>query len=201
MLNVPTTTQTDWNQIADAPGLDESRFAADDRLYVTFSRKPKLVVHASREAGRAIYKEVDFIRIMVPGDKLTVVEREIDEIDRRRFAARYEKWLAGAGNVIEGTPLASLPKMTPAKIEEYKFFNVHTVEQLAAAPDSLGQKFMGFNGDKQSAQAFIELAKGNAPIEKMNEELKARDVKIEEMQAQIDALIEHSKSKKVATKD
>ena len=91
--------------------------------------------------------------------------------------------------------------MTPAKIEENKFFNVHTVEQLAAAPDSLGQKFMGFNGDKQAAQAFIELAKGNAPIEKMNEELKARDVKIEEMQAQIDALIEHSKSKKVATKD
>jgi hypothetical protein len=201
MLNVPTTTQTDWNQIADAPGLDESRFAADDRLYVTFSRKPKLVVHASREAGRAIYKEVDFIRIMVPGDKLTVVEREIDEIDRRRFASRYEKWLAGAGNVIEGTPLVSLPKMTPAKVEEYKFFNVHTVEQLAAAPDSLGQKFMGFNGDKQAAQAFIELAKGNAPIEKMHEELKTRDAKIEEMQAQIDALIEHSKSKKVATKD
>lgn len=196
MLTNPATTQTDWNAVADAPGLDESRFAADDRLYVTFSRKPKLQAGASREAGRAIYKEVDFIRIMVPGDKLTVVEREVDEIDRRRFAARYEKWLAGAGNAVEGTPLASLPKMTPAKIEEYKFFNVHTVEQLAAAPDSLGQKFMGFNGDKQAAQAFLELAKGNAPIEKMNEELKARDAKIEEMQAQIDALIELSGAKK-----
>lgn len=201
MLNVPTTTQTDWNQISDAPGLDESRFADDHRLYVTFSRKPKLMAHASREAGRAIYKEVDFIRIMVPGDKLTVIERELDEIDRRRFSARYEKWLAGAGNAIEGTPLASLPKMTPAKVEEYKFFNVHTVEQLAAAPDSLGQKFMGFNGDKQAAQAFIELAKGNAPIEKMNEELKTRDAQIEELRAQVDALMELAKPKKGPPKD
>lgn len=196
MLNVPATTQTDWSQVADAPGLDESRFAADDRLYVTFSRKPKLMAHASREAGRAIYKEVDYIRIMVPGDKLTVIERELDEIDRRRFASRYEKWLAGAGNAIEGTPLASLPNMTPAKVEEYKFFNIHTVEQLAGAPDSLGQKFMGFNGDKRAAQAFLDLAKGNAPLEKMNEELKVRDAQIEDLRAQVDALMELSKVKK-----
>lgn len=201
MLTAPATTQTDWSAVADAPGLDESRFSADDRLYVTFSRKPKLQTGASREAGRAIYKEVDFIRIMVPGDKLTVIEREVDEIDRRRFAARYEKWLAGAGNAVEGTPLSSLPKMTPSKVEEYKFFNVHTVEQLAAAPDSLGQKFMGFNGDKQAAQAFLEIAKGNAPIAKMNEELKARDSKIEDLQAQIDALMELAKVKKGSAKD
>lgn len=195
MLNSPTTTPTDWNVIADAPGLDESRFAADDRLYITFSRKPKLQVGASRDAGRAIYKDVDFIRIMVPGDKLTVVERELDEIDRRRFASRYEKWLAGAGNVIEGTPLLSLPKMTQAKVEEYRYFNVHTVEQLAAAPDNLGQKFMGFNADKRSAQQFLELAKGNAPLEKMTEELKTRDTRIEELQAQLDALTELMSSK------
>lgn len=188
MLNAPATTQTNWEQIADAPGLDESRFAGDDRLYVTFSRKPKLMAHESREAGRAIFREVDFIRIMVPGDKLTVVEREVDEIDRRRFASRYEKWLAGAGNVIEGTPLASLPKMTPAKVEEYKFFNIHTVEQLAEAADNVGQKFFGFQEDKRSAKAFLELAKGNAPIEKMQAELKERDAKIDELQAQVEAI-------------
>ena len=188
-MQVSTATMpTDWAAVADAPGLDESRFAGDDRLFVQFYRKPVLHPGASREAGRAIYKETDFIKIMVPGDKLSVIDRPVDEIDRRRFAAKYEKWLAGAGNVVEGTPLVSLPKMTPAKAEEYKFFNLMTVEQLADAPDSLGQKFMGFHEDKRSAKAFIELAKGNAPIEKMNEELKARDSKIEELQAQIEAI-------------
>jgi len=183
-----TATATDWNAIADAPGLDQSRYTEDSRLFVQFYRQPMLQPGKSREAGRAIYQEVDCIKIMVPGDKLSVIDRPVDDLDRRRFADRYAKWQAGAGAVIEGTPLASLPRMTPGKVEEYKFFNVHTVEQMAAAPDNLGQKFMGFHEDKRSAKAFLEIAKGNAPIEKMNEELKARDSKIEELQAQIEAI-------------
>lgn len=189
------TTPTDWSAVADAPGLDESRFVGDERLFVQFYRKPVLQPGLSRDAGRAIYKETDFVRIMVPGDKLSMIDRPVDEIDKRRFADRYAKWLAGAGNAVEGTPLASLPRMTPAKIEEYKFFNIHTVEQLSEAPDNVGQKFLGFNEDKRSAKTFLEIAKGNAPIEKMNEELKTRDAKIEELQSQIDALT------KMMTKD
>lgn len=183
-----STTPTDFDAISPPAGLDESRFAGDDRLFVTFSRKPVHQVGASREAGRAVYKEVDFIRIMVPGDKLSIVERPVDEIDRRRFAVKYEKWLTTQSNAIEGTPLVSLPTMTPAKVEEYKFFGIHTVEQLAGAADSVGQRFFGFNEDKRRANAFIEVAKGNAPLEKMSEELKVRDAAIEEMKAQIASL-------------
>ena len=189
------TLPTDWSNVPDAPGLDESRFEGDSRLFLQFFRKPKLMTGLSEQEGRAIYKEVDYIRVMVPGDKLSIVERPVDSIDERRFADKYAKWKAGAGNVIEGTPLASLPKMTPAKVEEYKFFNIHTVEQLAEAADAVGQKFFGFQEDKRAAKAFIEFAKGNAPIEKMNAELKERDAKIEEMQAQIEALTKLMNSK------
>ncbi len=182
------TVSTDWNRVLDAPGLDESRFVNDDKLFVQFYRKPMMHLGDSKAAGRPIYREVDCIRIMVPGDKLSVIDRPVDSIDARRFATRYEKWKAGQGNSVEGTPLTALPRMTGGKVEEYKFFNVHTVEQLAAAPDSLGQKFMGFNEDKRAAAAFLELAKGNAPIEKMNEELKSRDAKIEELQVSLEAL-------------
>ena len=195
-MQVNTATMpTDWNSIGDAPGLDESRFEGDSKLFVQFFRKPVLHPGLSTQEGRAIYKETDYIRIMVPGDKLSIVERPVDSIDARRFADKYEKWKAGAGNAVEGTPLASLPKMTPAKVEEYKFFNIHTVEQLAEANDNVGQRFFGFQEDKRAANAFIELAKGNAPIEKMNLELKERDAKIEEMQAQIEALTKMMNSK------
>jgi hypothetical protein len=132
---------------------------------------------------------------MVPGDKLNIVDRQVNDLDAARFAARYEKWKAGQGNAVEGTPLASLPKMTPTKVEEYKYFGILTVEQLAGAPDNVGQKFFSFNEDKRAAKAFIELAKGNAPLEKMNEELKARDSKIEELQAQIEAITKMMASK------
>lgn len=194
MLNT-ATMPTDWSGVTDAPGLDESRFAEDSKLFVQFYRKPVLQVALSEQEGRAVYKEEDFIRIMVPGDKLSIIDRPVDSIDERRFADRYAKWKAGAGNAIEGTPLASLPKMTPAKVEEYKFFGIHTVEQLAGAADSVGQKFFGFQEDKRSAAAFIELAKGNAPLEKMNVELKERDAKIEELQAQIEVITKMMKDK------
>jgi len=197
MEAVPTTAaQTSWGSVSDAPGLDESRFAHDDKLYITFYRAPVLHNGKSTEAGRAIYEERDFIKIMVPGDKLTVVDREVDEIDRRRFADRYAKWKAGQGNVVEGTPLTSLPRMSASKAQELKYFNIHTVEQLAAAPDALGQKFMGFFEDKRRAQQFLDVAKGNAPIEKMNEELKARDARIEELQAQVEAITKAMKDRK-----
>jgi hypothetical protein len=195
-MQVNTATMpTDWSGVTDAPGLDESRFAGDERLFVQFFRKPQLQSGLSQQEGRAIYKEVDYIRIMVPGDKLSIVERPVDDIDARRFAARYEKWKAGAGSAVEGTPLSSLPKMTPSKVEEYKFFNILTVEQLADAADSVGQKFFSFQEDKRAAKAFIELAKGNAPFEKMNEELKERDSKIEELKAQIEAITKMMNSK------
>lgn len=188
-MQVNTATMpTDWSAIPDAPGLDESRFAGDERLHVQFFRKPVMHPGASREEGRAVYREVDYIRIMTPGDKLSIIERPVDEIDSRRFAARYERWKAGAGDAVQGTPLSSLPNMTPSKVEEYKFFNITTVEQLAGAPDNVGQKFFGFNEDKRRANAFLEVAKGNAPFEKMNAELVSRDAKIEELQAQIEAI-------------
>jgi hypothetical protein len=182
------TLPTDWSQVANSPGLDESRYADDAKLFVQFYRKPVIQPVASQEAGRAVYKEIDFIKIVTPGDKLSIVDRPVNEMDARRFADRYAKWKAGAGNVVEGTPIASLPKMTPAKVEEYKFFNIHTVEQLAEAADNVGQKFFGFQEDKRSAKAFLELAKGNAPIEKMQAELKERDAKIDELQAQVEAI-------------
>jgi hypothetical protein len=192
------TLPTDWAAIPDAPGLDETRFAEDNKLFVQFYRKPVMHPGKSREAGRAIYEEKDYIKIMVPGDKLNIVDRPIDEIDRRRFADKYAKWLAGVGNIVEGTPLSSLPKMTPSKVEEYKFFNIHTVEQLAEANDNVGAKFFGFQEDKRASKAFLEIAKGNAPIEKMNAELKERDAKIEELQAQIEAITKMMKGKKQA---
>jgi hypothetical protein len=197
------TLPTDWSSVQPAPGLDESRFVNDEKLFVQFYRTPKLNTRRSEEEGRAIYEEIDCIKIMVPGDKLNIIDRPVDSIDRRRFAARYEKWKAGQGNVIEGTPIASLPKMTPTKVEEYKFFNIHTVEQLAEANDNIGSRFFGFQEDKRSAKAFIELAKGNAPLEKMNAELQQRDAKIEELQAQIEAITKmmKDKGKKASTEE
>jgi hypothetical protein len=175
---------------------DESRFAGDSKLYVEFSRRPRLQPGKSREEGRAIYEEVNYVRIYVPGDKGSVVERPVTEQDAYRFADRYAKWQAGQAEAVTGTPLSSLPTMSPSKVEEYKYFKIVTVEQLAEANDNLGAKFMSFNQDKQRAKAFMEVAKNNAPIEAMNVELAKRDEQIDNLKTMVEALQANTKAGK-----
>jgi len=175
---------------------DESRFEADNKLYIEFSRKPRLHPGKSREEGRAVFEEVDYIKIYVPGDKSSVVERPVTEQDAFRFHDRYNKWKSGQAEAVIGTPLSSLPTMSPSKVEEYKYFKIVTVEQLAEANDSLGQKFMSFQADKQRAKNFLEVARNNAPIEQMNAELAKRDAEIENLRNMVEALQVNTKSSK-----
>ena len=181
------TTPTVFPEIP-MPRPDESRYAYDNRLYVEFYRKPVQHDAKSREAGRAIYDEVDYVRIHTPGDKSSVIERPVTAMDAERFADRYNKWKSGQEEAVSGTPLTAMPGMTAAKVEEYRFFKITTIEQLADAADNLGQKFMGFQGDKARAKAFMEVAANNAPIEKMNAALQERDATIEQLNSRIDAM-------------
>jgi hypothetical protein len=182
------TTPTIFDEPSDFSKPDETRFAADNKLYVEFFRKPVMQPGKSREAGRAVYEEVDYVRIHVPGDKSSVIERPLSQQDVFRFQDRYNKWKAGQEEAVTGTPLSALPGMNASKVEEYKFFKIITVEQLADANDNLGGKFMSFQQDKQRAKAFMEVAANNAPIEKMNAELQKRDAEIENLRTMVEAL-------------
>lgn len=182
------TTPTIFDEPSDFAKPDETRFAADNKLYVEFFRKPVMQPGKSREAGRAVYEEIDYVRIHVPGDKSSVIERPLSQQDVFRFQDRYNKWKSGQSEAVTGTPLSALPGMNAAKVEEYKFFKIITVEQLAEANDNLGGKFMSFQQDKQRAKAFMEVAANNAPIEKMNAELAKRDAELEELRSMVTAL-------------
>lgn len=191
------TTPTVFSEIP-LPQPNENRFTHDARMVVEFYRKPVHMDAKSREAGRAIYEEVDYIRIYTPGDKSSVIERPVSVLDAQRFSDRYAKWKSGQEQAVVGTPLTALPGMNPAKVEEYKYFKILTVEQLAETADNLGQKFIGFQQDKSRAKAFLQVAANNAPIEKMNEELQKRDAEIENLRLMVEALQAQAKPAKRA---
>jgi hypothetical protein len=188
----PTTDQFMPAPIMATP--DPSRWTEDARLHVEFHRVPVLNQFKSQQAGRAIYEERDFVKIHIPGDKNNIVDRPVDAIDEMRFADRLAKWRTGQAQAVDGTPLSALPTMTPGKVAEYAFFNIKTVEQLAGAADNVGQKFMSFQADKSRAKAFLEVAKGNAPVEQMNAELAKRDEQIETLKTMVEALQAQAKA-------
>ena len=168
---------TDWSKVPDGVTEDEPRYALDSKLHVQFYLKPVLLIRESENEGRPIYHDVEHIRILTPGDKLSIIDRVASSDDKSRFAAHYDKFKAGRGSEVVGTRLEAVPFMTRSKVEEYKFFGIHTVEQLAGASDEVGQKFPGFQGDKQKSQKFLEATTGTdarvAALEKMVADLKA----------------------------
>lgn len=158
----------------------------DKRLLVVFSRRPWQNKLKSAEEGRPIYEERDYVTIMVPGDKDSVIDRLATDIDKARFSAQYTAFLQKQSQELAvGTPLRAVSFISQSQIKELEFFNCFTVEQLANLADSNAQKFMGINALKQLAQDFLKAAKEQAPLTAMRAELDKKD---EQLAAQAKAI-------------
>jgi len=143
----------------------------------------------SVKQGRPIFRDVEYIRVHPVGDRSSIIERPVIESDKRRFYRHYERFSRQHVQTQEGTPLSQWPIVTRAQVEEFKFFGIHTVEQLAEIADVNSQNFMGMTSLKQKAIAYLEAAKGNAPLEKMQAELVSRDNTIATLQQQVNDLV------------
>lgn len=167
-----------FTQLADAMKNPNQQDAADARLLVRFAMEPYLNAERSSAEGRPIYDEVEFITIMVPGDRDNIVVRPASQQDKDRFSRAYEHWKRTGLQAESGTPLEAWPVLNKAQVQELKFFGIRTVEALANLSDGVAGKFMGIQLLKQKAAAFLAAAAGNAPLESLQNELSKRDEQI-----------------------
>lgn len=187
MSSPPTVMDSRFVDEPSATGAQ--RFRHDDRLYATFAVKPVFDQHSSNEKGRPIYMDKDFITIIVPGDKHSVVMRQARQVDIQRFPKQYEAYKAGKEEQQQGTPLGLMPWVSPGRVEEYKFFKIVTVEQLANASDEGGKNFMGFQADKIKAKEYMDAANRGIGVQEMEDKLAIRDNQLTELRAQVDELL------------
>src|SRR5437879_3568700 len=103
-------------------------------LHVEFYIDSKHMPFLSEEAGRPVHQDAEFVKIMIPGDKNTLIEREAIEQDRDKFPLEYARFKNGLKEEMQavGTPLKAWPAMSRALVKDLAHFNVHTVEQLAS---------------------------------------------------------------------
>ena len=160
---------------------NDSRFAHDDHLYVNFEEGEVIDIPRSNEEGRPIYKDVDMITIMTPGNKLGIVKRKVTEQDKRRFAAKYKEYkeLSSDSESISGTRLEDWPGATRSIVAELRHLHIRTVEQLANVSDSNAQGVMGMQMLKQKARDWLE---NNSNSDKQLAEARKE---MEEMKAQM----------------
>lgn len=153
--------------------------AGDEKLAIRFFRKPKQDMDKTNAEGRPIFVEVEYIQIIVPGDRSNIVIRPVSPGDIMRFQQQYEHWKKTEEETMQaGTPLEAWGILNLAQVEEFRYFGIRTIENMANLRDDLCQKIMGATELKQKAARFLELAQSEAPLRKVQEELDKRDSEI-----------------------
>lgn len=159
---------------------------ADGALGVVFYTKTVEDVPRSAQEGRRCFREREYVKIMVPGDRYNIIDRPVQKTgilptdDALRFPTQYARFKQREQQQAhDGTPLALWQAMPQVLAEELKFFNVFTVEQLAGLSDTHLAKFPGGSQWKQKASQFVRALTDQAQVAKIQSQLEERDNEIE----------------------
>ena len=148
-----------------------------------FYVEPMKMEFKSKEAGRPIFEDREYVRIIIPGDRRTQVVEMVNDEHKARWPKHYEAFKAGLEAPSEGTPLKDWPPISRSQVEELAYHHVRTLEQLAGVDDLKLQNLgMGMHHLRAQARLSLEMAaKGTAPLSKLiaeNERLNAEVVRL-----------------------
>lgn len=131
--------------------------AGDEKLVVGFYMGILKDEGATIEQGRAIFKDVEYVRIYTPGDNTNVIDQPATERQRQRFAKQYARFKQGVEETDQtgGTPLKEWPLLTRAQVAELHYINIRTVEQLAGVSDAAKLKMAGLTSLSRNAQTWL----------------------------------------------
>lgn len=141
----------------------------DAALIVQFYVKPVQDIFDSTKKGHAIFKDVIYVKIDVPGVKDMQVDRPARTDDQKRFPRQYQHFMnmtQGDSREI-GTPLAEWPLLTRSQAEEFRALKFYTIEAVANASDQ-NINAMGMMGGmspfmlREKARAFLQRASTQA---------------------------------------
>jgi hypothetical protein len=152
-------------------------------VHVEFYSEPTENKRKSREAGRPIFEEKEFIRIRFPADNKRVhVAPAHDTCGNdpasglpvtyaQRHAAHYEIFKKQGAGAIVGTPLAEASFLSRSRAMELKALHIHSVEALAELNERTF-KDVGMDARtlRDKARAWLGRANEDAQTTKLVEE-------------------------------
>jgi hypothetical protein len=158
-----------------------------DRTIAEFFTQPVHLEAKSRDEGRPIYEDREFVRIIIPGNRGSVVVQPVGDEHRQRHAVQYEAFKKGLAAISEGTPLGDWPPISRSMALEFAHFNVLTVEHLAGLNDvQLQHMPMGTRELVKAAKVFLEVAAhGTGPLIQLSEKNTRLEAQVEQQQGQM----------------
>lgn len=164
------------------------RFNSNDdaKLAVKFYKKASLNKFKSEKEGRQIFEDVERIKIKIPGDNTSVVDRVVTAEDKVRFASRYENFIKNNEEKLEGTAIMLLPGISDSDVHNCKAMQVETVEQLSGLQERYINQLNNGRILVKKANKFLEGEKYSGKLEHEIDKLKADNKKL---QMQLEALL------------
>ena len=155
--------------------------AADAHLLAVFYMGTMTNEEKSIAEGRLIVDDVESVKIIIPGDKNSVIDRPATPQDKKRFAQQYAAFKQGkeGEDQLSGTRLKDWPFLSRGQVEELRFIGIKTVEQLANCNDTVN--FAGLQQMKTHAKSWLATAKDSALASQQADRLNAQDAKINEL--------------------
>ena len=180
--------------------------------HVTFHREAVKDKVASMAAGRAVYKDVDFVTLVPIGTKGDSVVHEVESwfqqlssrVEAGKFPPKwfedfkgaYDFWKRGEEPPVNGLSVKNWSIATPAEVRTMLDTNIFSVEDMAQAPeDAIRRLGMGGRALQQKAQAFLAQADGGKVAEEIaalkheNEVLRGRNQSLEEQVKALRAML------------
>ena len=136
--------------------MNQAMQPGDELLFVRFYIHPRQNANKTLEAGRPIFDDTEYVEIMQPGNKENIIQRPAQPNDKERFSRQYSAFKNNEEQQVSGTPIEQWNVLSKAQVEELRYFNVRTVEQLAEISDGSSQQFAGIQSLKIQAQAYLE---------------------------------------------
>ncbi len=139
---------------------------------------------SSEQGGTQVefyYNEVaqkDFCRMVFPGNRLTMWDQPVRDVDKQRFYRQWTLYKEGKDQLGGRTQLKSWGEIDPGSIEEYMMMNIQTVESLAALPDTnitnmpAGLQHLAYR-HREMAQDFIKRKEQSAGFDQAIEAAQA----------------------------
>lgn len=165
--------------------LFSKQYAGDETLFVVFYMGVIKNEGRSVEQGRAIFDDVECVRIIVPGDKNNVIDRPAQVSDKQRFGKQYDLFKKGVAeeDQVSGTRLTDWPFLSRAQAEELRYLGIKTVEQLANVRDDITTKVPGLTSLKQNAGVWLAKATKSAEAAQFTKRMQEQDSAIANLQS------------------
>jgi len=178
-------THIEWGSADRTYG--QVKFGDDKAQVVLFYTRSVFNAAKSQALGSRQYENEIWVKMHPPGERLNIIDRPVNEMDKRKYAGQWNMFLQNRTQIPEGTPIDLLFPNNPATADNLRAFGIHTIQQCAnLSAHALQTIGMGGQEWMNMAKQYLESATSGTAFLALRAELTQKDQEIRLLKQQFE---------------